>query len=57
MPHTETVLVPRWALEFILENGCFQDVGPHPEGWSSEAMRRALDELRRAAAQGGLNNA
>lgn len=41
----ETVEVPRWALEFILEHGCFQDEGPYPEGWASDEMRIALSAL------------
>jgi hypothetical protein len=42
---TEQVLVPRWALEFVLTNGSFQDEGPAPEGWQSIEMRKAMDAL------------
>lgn len=48
----ETVEVPKWALEFILDNGCFQDKGPMPEGWASDEMRKALDQLNKAIEQG-----
>lgn len=39
-------VVPRWALDFVLDRGCFQDEGPAPEGWSSDEMYRALETLR-----------
>ena len=42
MPADDKVEVPRWAIEFILDYGCFQDEGPPPEGWASGEMRRAV---------------
>ena len=41
----ESVSVPRWALEFVLENANFQDAGPCPEGWSSPQMEKAIKAL------------
>lgn len=44
----DKVEVPRWALEFVLDRGIFQDEGPAPEGWTSDEMRRSLDALEAA---------
>jgi hypothetical protein len=41
----DVVSVPCWALKFILDHGCFQDDGPFPEGWSSPAMKHALEAI------------
>lgn len=41
----ESVSVPRWALEFVLENANFQDEGPWPEGWPSPQMEKAIKAL------------
>lgn len=42
------VSVPKWALEFVLERGSFQDEGPVPEGWSSTEMDAAIKLLEAA---------
>jgi len=41
----ETVIVPRWALEFVLENASFQDQGPFGQGWPSQEMEKAIKAL------------
>jgi hypothetical protein len=38
---TDTVVVPRWALEFIMENAHLCDRGISDEGWPSPRMREA----------------
>ena len=44
-----TVAVPRWAIEFLLENGApFWDAGPVGEGWPSPGMERAIRALEDA---------
>ncbi len=48
MTDEPTVTVPRWALQFVMDNACFWDKGPTGEGWRSEEMRRATDELEKA---------
>lgn len=48
MSDTATVTVPRWAVEFILERGNFQDEGPWGEGWPSAKMQKSLDALDEA---------
>lgn len=44
----EMLEVPRWALEFILENANFQDAGGWPEGWPSDKMEKAKAALEAA---------
>ena len=44
----ETVIVPRWALEFVLENASFQDCGPFGQGWPSQEMEKATKALETA---------
>ncbi|WP_146090445.1 hypothetical protein [Rhodopseudomonas palustris] len=49
---SETVSVPRWALQFIMENANFQDEGPVGDGWPSQQMSAAtaaLDDALKAA--------
>jgi len=46
----DTITVPRWAAEFIMENASFQDEGPFGEGWRSAAMKRATDAIEQALA-------
>ena len=41
----DSVSVPRWALEFVLENANFQDEGPPGEGWRSDEMEKAVSAL------------
>ena len=41
----DSVSVPRWALEFVLENANFQDEGPTGEGWCSDEMEKAVSAL------------
>jgi hypothetical protein len=45
-----SVSVPRWALEFVMDRGTFQDKGPWGEGWASPEMRRAKDAIESALA-------
>jgi hypothetical protein len=48
MDDTETVTVPRWALEFVLDKADFCDAGPPGEGWYSGCMREAKAALEAA---------
>jgi len=53
MDETKTVTVPRWALEFIMQNASFWDEGPAGEGWSSPEMARATEALEVALRDDG----
>jgi len=44
----ETVAVPRWAIEFILENCSLCDMGVRDEGWSSAKMKQAQETIEQA---------
>ena len=41
----DKIEVPRWALEFIMENASFIDEGPGAEGWCSDKMERAVKAI------------
>jgi hypothetical protein len=45
-----TVVVPVWALAYVMNHAYFQDEGPSPEGWSSPKMEAACDALEAALA-------
>lgn len=48
MDGNHDVIVPRWAVEFILENASLQDEGPAGEGWWSEEMIKAREAIENA---------
>ena len=52
MTDEPAVTVPRWALQFVMDNACFWDKGPPGEGWRSDEMSRATDELEKALEEG-----
>ena len=45
---TDLIPIPRWAIEFVLENAILADDGPPDEGWESEEMAKALTTIRAA---------
>lgn len=42
---SEMVEVPRWALDFVMENAGFEDHGPRNSPWRSDEMERAVKVL------------
>jgi hypothetical protein len=44
----DVVSVPRWALEFIMENASLCDEGVSQEGWPSAKMRKAREAVEAA---------
>jgi hypothetical protein len=54
MTEEETVTVPRWALQYVLDNALFWDEGEPSGGFRSRKMERAknaLDEAMEKAAK------
>jgi hypothetical protein len=45
-----TVVVPVWALAYVMNHASFQDEGPGLEGWSSPKMEAACHALESALA-------
>jgi len=43
-----TVVVPRWALQFVMQHGYFCDRGPYEEGWPSDEMEQAIKAIKEA---------
>lgn len=48
---TETIVVPLWAVEFILDNASLADEADAGVGWLSPKMQQARNELEAAAAK------
>jgi hypothetical protein len=42
-----TIVVPRWAIEFIIEHAMLCDEGPYEygQGWPSAKMRQAREAI------------
>jgi hypothetical protein len=45
---SETVTVPKWALEYILEEADFANCGPTGAGWRGTAMKEAVRVIEKA---------
>lgn len=50
-PDLETVTLPRWAIEYILDNATLWDEGPAAAGWKSNWMSIAHNVIERALAR------
>lgn len=53
MDKAEMITVPRWALDFVMENADFWDEGPQGEGWRSQEMVEATEALEKAIRDAG----